>query len=137
MEDRIQDMQNDKKRDLEYEKKRLERQLQSEWELEKSSFMAEEKETVDGQNSIISQIKDSKEKIKKLQLKIREIERQLSREKTDVEDLEMELRSKEKELRQARQAKVQSNDNYEVEELEKQLRQMDNELFSLNQKVSE
>ena len=83
---------------FEQEKTQIQRQLEKEWQEEKKAFQSEEQEETEGQNAILRQIEDSKEKYKKLTQRHAELDKSVKREQTYSEDLLIDKKIKLKEL---------------------------------------
>ena len=72
--------------ELEREKQKLEKRLLDEWNIEKQAFEDDEQETAQGRQAIIKQIEDTKDEQKKLQMKVKDLERRIRGEQNDLED---------------------------------------------------
>ena len=72
--------------------------MQADWEKEKKAYEDDEKEIAQGRQAIVEQIQESKDSQKKLELKIKDLERRLRQEQNDLEDTQVDLKIKKKEL---------------------------------------
>ena len=95
--------------------------MDQDWVNEKRAFEEDEKEIAQGRQTILSQIEDTKESQKKLELKVKDLERRIRLEQNDVEDLEIDIKIKKKELIDQKQSKLKTA-NAEIHDLESELR---------------
>ena len=98
----------DTKISFDQEKSAIQRQMDKEWRDEQAAFENEEQEATEGQTAILKQIEEAKEKVKKLTQRHKDLDKQLRREQTEVEDFRVDKKIKLQEFNDQKLAR-QSN----------------------------
>lgn len=107
--------------EFEKDKQRLEKEFDEEWQLEKKEFLKNENEKSDSYQQIIKEIQASKLRMRDLETKAKQLEKEYQKKMQCNDDLELEKRGKERELKNESKTKKGSND-YEMQ-LESDLRE--------------